>query len=220
MLARHIRVANKLTDAQANDIMTLSTIMTLNERTAKFGFKICHLTGSWRLHEGLKAFSISLEPGHEGEVIEKEAGHFYENSVRADKYFLRWPLAFWQSHSFRKNVHPDASEENELDFIWNWTKWVDAIVPSGVARLDRTEAELADYANRALSVGMGMKELDDLQQRWRKFSSLIIPSRAKALEEFSEEFAKLFSGLDQAFRTTYETLERLINAFGCAEMVA
>jgi hypothetical protein len=206
MLARHIRDANKPTDAQVNDILTLSAIIALNERTAKFGFKTCHLTGSWRLHEGLKSFSVLLQSGKEGEFFEKEKGHLSENSISADKYFLRWPVAFWQSHSFRKNVHPDASEESDLDFIWNWTKWVDAIVPSGAARLDLTNNQLIDFANRALSVGMGIRELTELQQRWKRFSSLIIPSRAKALEEFSEEFSALFSGLDQAFRRTFDTL--------------
>lgn len=206
LLRKHIADPEKTTPAQENDLLALSTIFALNERIVRHGFKICHLTGSYRLHAGLKHLYVSLQDHNLGEVFESTPSLPYDGAERADRYCLRYPLAFWKSSSFRNNIRPKMLDESDLALLWDWTRWVDPIVPREIARSDPSGDALSEYVRRARYLGLTEAAADNLEAQWKRFSTLIVPARAKVLERFSGEFEEVAKNLDRAFAETFNNL--------------
>jgi len=198
------------TDAHERDLKLLSELLTLNELLIPEGYKICHVTGAWRIHEALRSIKIVSELENpffeEGRVLDKDEEHLIQGSMTANTYCIRYPLAFWRSKSFKNNVRPEQYSPEEHAFIDDWTSWVDPIVSRKMARENQTITQLKGYARRAMQVGLSNGAVEGIKQRWTAFSALIVPSRASASKRFSKDFEGVFTDLNKAFSNAFEAL--------------
>lgn len=188
-----------------NDLDALSQLLALNEMLVPHHFKICLVSGAWSLFDALNGISITENGAVQIGNRPADNGDF--KVYRASHFCLRQPLAFWGSRAFRRNLKREVSHNDESDFIDQWTSWVDPIVPKSVAISEEVSTyDLREHARRAMQVGLDGGVIEQFQESWDGFCSILIPSRAEALAQFDSEFETVFSDLDDAFEESVDTL--------------